>query len=230
VKKTDNNKAKTNRANLNNKETRKNQKGKYLKWFLYAWSFSPLFLSHHPECDKFSKSHTLNIGKLRFCIGCFVGYPAAFIALYLINLLNLDNSILYSLFLPLSICFLATFILSLLKLTKYKKVKIMQKIFIGIGAALLFSWIMGLANPPRTNYNIAFITIFILITVLNIYHAYGFLHTCYKCETPFDWGRCEGFRNIRNKMDKYDLFNILIYLDEFSQKIKEKRKKQRTRN
>jgi len=211
------------RVNLNNRNIMVHQRGKLLKSLLYGKSFLPLFLSHHPECEIFGKSHTINIGKLRFCIGCFVGYPAAFIALFLINILNLNNSILYQFFLTFSIIFLATFILSPLNLTKNKKIKITQKTFIGIGAALLYSWIMGLPNPARTNYNIAFIVLYILITILNIYHAYGFLNNCYKCESPFDWGRCPGFKSIRNNMEKYGLFNFLIYLDEFSYKLIEKR-------
>ena len=211
------------RVDLNNRNIKVKQRGKLLKFLLYGKSFLPLFLSHHPECEIFGKSHTINIGKFRFCIGCFIGYPAAFIALFLINLLNLSNSIFYQFFLPFSIIFLATFILSPLKLTKNKKIKIIQKTFIGIGAALLYSWIMGLPNPARTNATIAFIILYILITILNIYHAYGFLNACYKCESPFDWGRCPGFKSIRNNMEKYNLFNFLIYLEEFSYKVKEKR-------
>ncbi|TFG02550.1 MAG: hypothetical protein EU539_13000 [Promethearchaeota archaeon] len=202
----------------------KNEIGKVHKFFLYARSFFPLFLSHHPECEKFGDNHTINIGKYRFCIGCFIGYPAAFVSLFLINSLDLKNSFLYSYFLPVSIFFLATFILSPLKLTENKRIKILQKIFIGMGAALLFSWIMGLPNPPRTNYNIAFAVIFMIVTILNIYHSYGFLNTCYKCETPFDWGRCDGFKTIRNNIEKYNLFNFLKNLDDFSQKIKERKK------
>ena len=112
-------------ANLVNRNTKVNQQGKFLKFLLYGKSFLSLLSAHHPECEKFSKSHTINIGKIRFCIGCFVGYPVAFIALFLINFLNLNSSILYSFFLTFSIIFLATFILSPLKLTKNKKIKIM---------------------------------------------------------------------------------------------------------
>ena len=212
-------------ANLVNRNTKVNQQGKFLKFLLYGKSFLSLLSAHHPECEKFSKSHTINIGKIRFCIGCFVGYPVAFIALFLINFLNLNSSILYSFFLTFSIIFLATFILSPLKLTKNKKIKIMQKIFIGIGAALLYSWILGLPNPARTNSTIAFIVLYILISILNLYHAYGFLNTCYRCESPFDWGRCPGFKSIRNSMEKYGLFNFLIYLEDFSYKLIERREK-----
>ena len=213
------------RANLNNKNPTMNQQGKILKFLLYGKSFLPLLSAHHPECERFSKSHTINIGKIRFCIGCFVGYPAAFIALFLINFLNLNSSILYPFFLIFSIIFLATFILSPLKLTKNKKIKITQKIFIGIGAALLYSWILGLPNPARTNSTIALVVLYILISILNVYHALGFLKACYKCETPFDWGRCPGFKSIRNNMEKYGLFNFLIELDDLSYKLIKRREK-----
>lgn len=182
-------------------------------------------LAHHPECEKFSKSHTINFGKVRFCIGCFVGYPAAFIALFLIDFLNLNSSIFYPFFLPLWIIFLGTFTLSPLGLTKNKKIKITQKIFIGIGAALLYSWIISLPNPARTNSTIAFVVLYILISILNVYHALGFLNACYTCESPFAWGRCPGFKSIRNNMEKYGLFNFLIDLDDFSHKLIERREK-----
>ena len=212
-------------TNLVNKNIKIKQQGKFLKFLLYGRSFLPLLSAHHPECEKFSKSHTINLGKVRFCIGCFVGYPAAFIALYLINILKLTSSILYPFFFITSIIFLATFILSPLKLTKNKKIKITQKIFIGIGAALLYSWIVGLPNPARTNSSIAFIVLYLLISILNVYHALGFLNACYTCETPFDWGRCPGFKSIRNNMEKYGLLNFLIDLEDFSYKLIERREK-----
>ena len=51
------------RVNLNNRNIMVRQRGKLLKFLLYGKSFLPLFLSHHPECKIFGKSHTINIGK-----------------------------------------------------------------------------------------------------------------------------------------------------------------------
>ena len=60
--------------NRNNdfKEKSKNQKNAFLR------KYGSLLLSHHPECEKF-KNHTLKIGNLNFCIGCFIGYLAVFL-------------------------------------------------------------------------------------------------------------------------------------------------------
>ena len=101
--------------------------------------------------------------------------------------------------------------------------KILQKFFIGLGAAFLIYWILNLPGPRSSNLLIALITTWILIFVLNIYHVYGFIGTCKKCETPFNWGHCSGFEQIRNNMEKFSLFNFLVSLDEFSNHLKEKK-------
>jgi hypothetical protein len=95
---------------------------------------------------------------------------------------------------------------------------------IGLGAALLISWILDLPNPRFTNFLIALITTWIMIVILNLYHVYGFLSICNRCETPFNWGYCSGFKTIRDNMEKHELVNFLISLEDFSHNLKEKRK------
>ena len=82
------------------KEERK--RNKISNALLYVISFWPLLLSHHPECEKF-KNHTLNIGKIRFCIGCFIGYPIAILGMFLIPILRIPQIIPYDLFLLISL-------------------------------------------------------------------------------------------------------------------------------
>jgi len=53
-------------------------------------SFFPLFLSHHPECKHF-KGHTIKVGKVRLCIGCFIGYPSAILGIFLIYVIDLKS-------------------------------------------------------------------------------------------------------------------------------------------
>ena len=118
---------------------------------------------------------------------------------------------------------LSTFIFSPLNLTRNKIIKILQKFFIGLGAAFLIYWILNLPGPRTSNLLIAIITTWVLIFVLNLYHVYGFISTCKKCETPFNWGHCSGFEKIRNNMKKYSLDNFLVSLDEFSNHLKEKK-------
>jgi len=207
----------------------KKKRGTLIKFFLYGKSFIPFLLSHHPECEKF-KGHTLNIGRYKLCIGCFIGYPAAFIAILVTPFLNLHNLVPSQILLILGLIFLATFVLSPLNLTKIKSIKIIQKILIGIGAALLFWGIMTSPNPRSTNKIVSLLVIMILISLLNVYHVYGLYHICYKCDTPFDWGKCLGFQTIRDNFKKENLSNFLIKLEDFSNSIKEKREKVDTNN
>jgi len=192
------------------------------KSLLYGKSFIPFFLSHHPECENF-KGHTLKCGKIKLCIGCFIGYPTAIITLLLLRIFNKNELFNSDFFFVLSMIFLGTFFFSPLNLTKNKAVKIIQKFLIGLGAALLFNWIMGRSYSKSVNIGTAFITFYVIIIVLNIYHAYGILGSCYKCETPFNWGLCSGFCTIRERMKKNDLDNFLLKFENFSHRILERR-------
>ena len=196
--------------------------GKLMKFFLYGRAFFPFFLSHHPECNYF-KGHTIKFGKFRLCIGCFIGYPIAIFSLLIFNIIKLYELIPQQTILLLSIIFLGLFFLSPLNLIVNKTMKIVQKIFMGIGAALLMQWIMLFPNSSRVNLNIAFIVFYIIITLFNLYHIYSICITCYKCECPFDWGNCPGFKTIRINMERFNLPNFLITLEKFSHKIKSKR-------
>ncbi|MFX1530689.1 MAG: hypothetical protein ACFFBC_06215 [Promethearchaeota archaeon] len=202
--------------------SKKEKQSRLRKVFLYGKSFIPFFFSHHPECEYF-KGHTLKCGKIKLCIGCFIGYPTAFFALLLIRLLDKDNFFNSDLFFILSMIFLGTFFLSPLKLTKNKMIKIIQKFLIGFGAALLFNWIMERPYSKKTNLRIASITFYIILIILNIYHAYSILGSCYKCETPFNWGMCSGFCTIRDRMKENELNNFLIKTENFSHRILERR-------
>lgn len=213
------------RLNYNSKQ----RIGIIKKFFLYIKSFLPFFLSHHPECERF-KEHTLNLGKVRLCIGCFIGYPTAICAFFLIRFLNLHLLFSAQPFFILSLIFLGTFFLSPLNLTKYKKIKIFQKILIGIGAAILFNWIMERNFSYFINIRTAFIVFYILLTVLNLYHAYGILSSCYTCETPFNWGKCSGFCTIRNRMRKNSVDNFLLKFEDFSCRLLERRIKKKKKS
>ena len=193
---------------------------------LYIYSFWPLILSHHPECDKFN-NHTINFGKnVRLCIGCFVGYPIAILGMFLLPLFNITSLIPVDYFLPISIVLLATFILSPLKLTKNKTVKIIQKALIGLGSSFLFWYIMTRPNPRIVNIFIFYFSFGAILTILNIYHVLGFILTCYKCETPFLWGSCGGLISIRKNFEKFGLDNFFLSFEEFSNSIKEKRERE----
>jgi len=158
-------------------------------------NLKPLILSHHPDCDKF-KNHTFKIRKSKLCIGCFVGYPTAILGILIIWVSNLLNLFVSVHFLSIGISLLSSFILSPLKLTKIKSIKIIQKLLIGIGAAFMFWGVWSLPNPFAFNFLLFFFTFGILIIILNGYHVYGLYRICKKCEYSFDWDACPGFKPI----------------------------------
>ncbi len=160
--------------------------------------YGSLLFSHHPDCEKF-KNHTIKIGSMHFCIGCFIGYPTAIIGILLFNIFKI-----YLLFdsmtlLVSGIILLSFFLLSPLNLTKRKGIKIFQKFCIGLGSVFLFWWIWTLSADIIFNI-IIFILIFgVIVVILNGYHAYSFLKTCRKCKYKTDWQKCPGFSKIYNK-------------------------------
>ena len=184
-------------------------RGKIKTYLLYLKCMKNLILSHHPNCDTFD-NHTLKIGKTtRLCIGCFVGYPVAIFGIVIIYISNLGEIFDSTFFFTIGMIFLSSFLLSPLNLTKVKAIKIIQKIFIGIGSAFLFWWVWSTPNTFFINF-IYFLMVFgLLLTLFNAYHVYGFYKICKKCDTPFDWESCPGFQEISNCFKEYGLKNIL---------------------
>lgn len=171
----------------------------------YIKSLRPLFLSHHPDCKYFNK-HVLKIGKHKFCIGCYVGFPTAFISLIVISF-YLDYLNHKSLFFW-GVLLITTFLLSPLKLTNKKPIKIIQKILFNIGGAFLFWWIFRFPYSFYYNFLNFFLLFGILLTIVNAYHAYGSYRICKKCEYELDWDNCPGFREMRNHCELNNLPNL----------------------
>jgi hypothetical protein len=163
--------------------------------------YGSLLLSHHPDCDKF-KHHTINIGSFHFCIGCFIGYPTALIFILLFNSFKIYLLIKANVLLLFGVIFLSFFILSPLRLTKHKIVKILQKFFIGIGSAFLFWWIWTLTTDLFLNLFIFSIIFGAIIIFLNGYHAYSFLKVCRTCKYKTNWQNCPGFQGVYNRNKK----------------------------
>jgi len=197
------------------------KRSKLSETFLVIKSFGSFFLRHHPECENF-KGHAIKLRKHEFCIGCFIGYPTSFISIIILGVLKLNESISSNILIIFGILFMSTFFLSLTGVTKIKFIKIIQKIFIGFGSALIFWGIFSLDFPEFTNYVIFLLVFSIILTFLNIYHVYGLYNTCKKCESQFKWGQCSGFEVVRTKLKKYDLPNLIVDIEFRSKSKKEK--------
>jgi len=185
----------------------KDNKRKINNFVLFLKIFKPILLSHHPSCKTF-ENHTFKIGKHKFCIGCFIGFPTAIIGIIVIYYSKLVNVLDSKVLLMTSMIFLASFILSPLNLTKIKIIKIIQKFLIGLGSAFLFWWIWTLTNLFIINL-LYFLGIFsLLMTILTGYHAYSFYSTCKKCKYSRDWKICPGFEDFIKYLEKNNLPNI----------------------
>ncbi len=188
----------------------------------YVSSFFPFFLSHHPECDRF-EGHTQNIRNIRLCIGCFFGYPAAIAVLIFHKIFNLYSLLSPMILLILGIAFISTFFMSPLKLTNIKFIKIIQKILMGIGSSFVILWILQLPNPRNINLFLAITVINLLLLAFGLYHVYGIWSNCVNCDTPFDWGYCDGFRTIIKNFEEKKLPNFLEKFHDYSISLKNRK-------
>ncbi len=216
----------TNTSNDYNKDNNSfNEKNKHKaslrRVYRYILSLLPFLLAHHPDCKEF-EGHTIKAGKYKLCIGCFIGYPVAVIGIFLIDIFNLNRNLSNETLLIIGLLFLASFALSPLDLTKNKRVKIIQKVIIGLGASFLFWYIK---NLPITLIEQIFWAMWVfgfLISLLNVYHIYTFFSKCKKCEEYFNWEKCDGFKTVRNNFKKYSLESLFIAFPDISTKLKER--------
>ena len=149
-----------------------------------------LLFSHHPPCPRYD-SHTLNVGKIRLCIGCFIGYPSGVLAGLLGSWLFLSDLVsLQALFWIGTVLFTA-FLLSFTSWTAWKPLKIMQKFSVGTGGGFILSvaffsvdWILI--------YRLALVwgVAMLLLTPVGILHYWGFKKTCRGCPYHEDLKNC----------------------------------------
>ena len=143
----------------------------------------PMILSHHPSCLRY-KDHTINIGKIKLCIGCFVGYPTTiltFIICYFMIIPNLD--ITWWLYLIGGILFSMN-LLSLTNLTDKKRLKIFQKASIGIGAGIILALSLKFLSQYSSILQafLMYLGVIILIIPLGLLHYRTFKYTCRDCK------------------------------------------------
>jgi len=179
-----------------------NLKKKLNRFLLFLSDLSPVLLSHHPNCEQFSK-HVYNVGKKKLCIGCFTYYPTIIITIIL-TLILIDITVPNVIFLfNISFLFFLAVILNILKLTKTKLLKIISKILIGIGAG--FFIVAAIFLPIHLIFKI------IMIWELNMFGgiiAYirikGIEKNCLNCEYKKDWDNCPGMKHVRDKLYEHE--------------------------
>ena len=143
--------------------------------------YGHLLLSHHPSCSQY-KDHTINISKLRFCIGCYVGYPSAILSI-LLGFYFIYPTISQKIYILVFGIFLSLFqFLSLTKLTEIKPIKIIQKFLIGFGVGQVlvvsYFWFQG---PVVVKLFNVWGVMLIFMSPIGYLHYRNLRNTCDNC-------------------------------------------------
>ena len=173
-------------------------KSKFSRGFQFLSDIKSILLSHHPNCEYFSK-HVYHVRKYRLCIGCFTFYPSIAITI-IFTLLFIDlNYFNLLLIFNLSYIFMLPVILNFLKLTKFRVLKIFSKISLGIGIGLYIVAIFVL--PFHILIKIfTILEINIFVGVIAYIRSIHIQKECKKCDYQGDWDSCPGMKPVRDKL------------------------------
>ncbi len=148
-------------------------------------------LSHHPNCSRF-ESHTFSLGRFRFCIGCYIGYPSAIFGLVLGTSLYLPSLVtLWHLFGCGLVAYLAL-LASLRKFSEFKYVKILQKISVGTGSGFLIVVGFFLFEVPLViKFSFAALVLLGLLLPVRAVHLRKAINICVSCELKWIDPQCK---------------------------------------
>jgi hypothetical protein len=157
----------------------------YIENSSYIWA-------HHPICPDF-RDHTLNIGKYRLCIGCFIGYPAAILGIVLTVFIFpkiMDNITL----IIISVLCESAVSWSLFTWTKHKWIKIGQKFVFGFGAGIFLAYgFLYLVWDLWIRIIIVMVVFFNLNAIMFALHYRSHWKICAQCQLPKQGKFCPGY-------------------------------------
>lgn len=149
----------------------------------------PFLLSHHPHCSYF-KDDVYHVGRRRLCIGCFTSYPIAIIvvALWFLGFFPYFWHIL----ILLGLSFGLVQLLSFTRLTYKKGVKILVKIFLGLGFGFFASGVFAMPIPLWLRV-VTIINLGIATGMLGVFRYKKVIGICERCEYKGNYYICPGF-------------------------------------
>ena len=168
----------------------------------------PFTLSHHPECESYSK-HYLNIRGYKFCIGCLFIYSSTiFFALMHLLFGIMTFFMRFKILLCLMIIF---FILYGAKVfDRHILLKIASKIYFGF---LAIAFILFVYYSVTASYFIrivlAFMAYLIIANTMTAIRGYKILKTCSKCPQWNLFPLCDGFNKILKRLEKEGFVSIV---------------------
>jgi cation transport ATPase len=164
------------------------------------YSVKPMLLSHHPSCEEY-KNHTITLFGKKWCIGCFVGMPIV-VLVFLIGVFGkiMNKYSNFQLWMVGIIIFTVSYAMKGYKYVKPLKklneraVKIIAKIFLGIGVGIMLGTVY--IHTPESDFKLLifyliFQGIFIITEIL---HLFGMYSECKQCEYKADWDNCPGMK------------------------------------
>jgi len=153
----------------------------------------PMALSHHPVCGQFD-DHVFKLKNMELCFGCFIGFPTAFITLVILFILRGIMTINPNFLWTVGFYLCCSYLLSVFKITKYRIIKILSKILIGIGTGFITTAVLFSTGPLW--FRILIILFFFQITtaIVNVKRSYDIHKTCKRCEFKEDWDQCVGMK------------------------------------
>jgi hypothetical protein len=181
-------------SDVDNFEEKPPKSGIFQRFGYFLKAIKPMALSHHPVCGHFD-DHVFILGNKKLCLGCFIGYPIALITLILIFILRSVFIITPEFLYTVGFYLCCSYLLSIIKLTKFKPIKIFSKALIGVGTGFIITSFLISTGPLWLR--ILFIVIFFQITttIVNIKRSYDIHKTCQQCEFKEDWDECPGMKD-----------------------------------
>ena len=149
-----------------------------------------LLFAHHPPCATF-QTHTLRLGRIRLCIGCFIGYPSAVVAL-LVSFNFLSQFPWSPWWLVIfGIVFVLSQLWSFFSFSQRKLIKIIQKMLIGTGSGMILAGVFNILDQPLWMKILSlWSTILLIIGPIGLFHYFTMKSVCNQCQQKQDLGYC----------------------------------------
>ncbi|MBD3215522.1 MAG: hypothetical protein GF311_23130 [Candidatus Lokiarchaeota archaeon] len=172
---------------------------RFQRFRLLLNDIKPILLSHHPNCDKFSE-HVYHLGRYKLCIGCFTYYPTILITIILSSIFfDMSPQTIITLFFS-SFLFFLPLILNFLELTKFKILKILTKVSIGIGTGWYILSIAYIPFLPLIIKILSIMEISFFTGVIAYIRANRLEKECRECKYKKDWNNCPGMADITKNL------------------------------
>ena len=165
-------------------------------------TLSPFSLAHHPSCEQFS-GHCVEIRGRRLCIGCFIGFPATFIALAVIVYASYLGVMRLVLLDALLLGVVIEGVLFLVKMVHHAK-RVSARVAIKIAQATGIAFLLYAPISMPWSIGAKIVAVFVvwmtLNTLMSAQRMYETGKTCEACDYKARWSKCPGFRDVVRKL------------------------------